>query len=128
MPKGRSHIVHGSLDCCRSQLAVSASRIVGLADGLGKAGKEFGAVDGLDVFEEWVVADVDGVEEFGPSSPGCKPLLVRTSLDGVLAGILSSHAETKDAISCGSGAIAKAGGSCCGTQEMRRLVCSASDR
>ena len=100
------------------------SRIVVLSDGLGKAGKEFGAVNGFTGVEEGIISDLNGGEKLGPSGPGCKPLLVRTSLDGILAGIFSSHAEMKDAISGGSGSIAKAGGSCLGTQESKRSVFS----
>ena len=82
---------------------------------MGEAGEEFGDGDGVETAEELVRLEFDGSEELDPSVPGRKPLLVRTSLDGILAGILSSHAEMKDTISGGSGAIAKAGGSCLGT-------------
>ena len=93
---------------------------------MGKACEEFGAVDGFEGVKEGIIANPNGIEEFGPSSPGCKPLLVRISLISILAGIFSSHTEMKDEISGGSGAIMKAGGSCLGTQESKRLVCSSS--
>ena len=61
MSKGCSHFVHGNLDCWQSQLAVSASRIVGLSKGLIKAGEEFGTVGGLKIFEEGIISNIDGL-------------------------------------------------------------------
>ena len=99
-----------------------------VADGLGKTGEEFGSVWGFDGVEEWVFADIDGIEKCGPPIPGCNPLLVRFSCGGFRAGIFCIHAERKDSISGGIGAIAKDCGSCEGREQCRRWVSSVSVR
>ena len=99
-----------------------------VADGLGKAAEEFGFVWGFNGVEEWVFTDLDGVEKCGPPVPGCNPLLVCFSCGGFHAGIFCIHAERKDSISGGIGAIAKDCGSCEGREECRRWVSLVSAR
>ena len=80
-------------------------------DGVGEAGEDGGCVVWVEGFEEGIPGDLDGFEEELPAFPGRSPLLFRVSRDGGLAGILASHAQRNDSISCGRGAIEKDGGS-----------------
>ena len=54
--------------------------------------------------------------------PGGSLLLFRVSRDSGLAGILASHAQRNGSILGDKGAIEKDGGSCEGTDEVRRIV------